>query len=145
MHLHASRPLPLPASYRAFSVNANTSPFTVVHDFHNVSEGFFDVSVNFNQGNYNIFVSLWTLLIMVYLIGIQFVFKESSFAHPLFSIVLDGLSWIFWLAAFACIAAIFDGYNVGGIFGALIAFGVLEWYASLPSSPGDCYSDERRH
>lgn len=82
---------------------------------------------------------------MVYLIGIQFVFKESSFAHPIFSIVLDGLAWVFWLASFAAIAAIVNAYNSffgfdasPGVLNALLAFGVIEWYDSLVQC---CLSD----
>ena len=77
---------------------------------------------------------------MVYLIGIQFVFKESSFAHPVFSIALDGLAWLFWLASFACIAAIvnlFNDYGLDGpgVLNALLAFGIIEWYVCLLCYP----------
>lgn len=80
-----------------------------------------------SRADFNVFASVFTLLSLVYLLGILFVFKDSSFAHPIFSIVLDGLNWIFWLAAFACIAAVFHGFYSDGHTSALIAFGVLEW------------------
>lgn len=84
----------------------------------------------YNKGNFNIFTSLWTILIEIYLIGIQFAFKDSAAANPLISIVLDGLSWIFWLASFASIASDIDdvdGFDRSGLWGALTAFAVLEW------------------
>lgn len=108
---------------------------SVVSAFNNAGEyyGYGDISPS--QFDYNVFVSLWTLLVLVYLIGILFVFKESQFAHPIISIALDGVTWVFWLAAFACVAALLNGVTDAGEFSALVAFGVLEWYAMLCSIP----------
>ena len=56
--------------------------------------------------------------------------KDSALANPIISVAIDALTWVFWLAAFAAAAATI-GYADGShnsIIGALVAFGVLEWY-----------------
>lgn len=56
--------------------------------------------------------------------------KDSALANPIISVAIDALTWVFWLAAFAAAAATIghaDGSH-NSIIGALVAFGVLEWY-----------------
>lgn len=87
-----------------------------------------DPGFSSSRTNYNLFTGLWTIVVLVYLIGILFIFKDSAISHPLGSIVLDGLTWLFWTAAFACAAAVISGNDRVSLIGALTAFGVLEWY-----------------
>lgn len=78
---------------------------------------------------YNLFVSLWTLVIVipVSLVAARFV---QMLAAPIVALVLEALSWIFWLAAWASAAATLhgsEGHYDHSSKGALVAFGVLEW------------------
>ena len=63
----------------------------------------------------------------------------QALAAPIVALVIEVLSWIFWLAAWACAAATLHGSGGFGGYhratrGALVAFGVLEWYVSVFSS-----------
>jgi len=97
-----------------------------------VDDGFSDYYYGghtFGAVSFNVFASLFTILSEVYFIGSLFLFAPTSpLAHPLFSLILDGLNWVFWLSGFASVAALFGGLVApGGVWGALIAFGVLLW------------------
>jgi len=82
-----------------------------------------------SQYGYNLFVSLWTLIIVIplSLVAARFI---QALAAPIIALVIEALSWVFWLAAWACAAASLhgeDGYVRRPTKGALVAFGVLEW------------------
>lgn len=88
-----------------------------------------DTNIQQSDWGYNLFVSLWTLIIVipVSLVAARFV---QVLAAPIVALVLEALSWIFWLAAWACAAATLHGGDsqyYRSSKGALVAFGVLEW------------------
>jgi len=65
-------------------------------------------------------------------------------AAPIVALVLEALSWVFWLAAWAAAAASLhgrDGYVRRPTKGALVAFGVLEWYVACEVSLCDVHGD----
>lgn len=92
-----------------------------------------------------VFVSVWTLLILIYLALAPRFF--SAFAHPMAMLALDVLTMLFWFAGFIALAVFYhegerayfpDGYGVeykacgflGGYCGEIEAaavFGALEW------------------
>ena len=92
-----------------------------------------------------IFVSVWTLLILIYLALAPRFF--SAFAHPMAMLGLDALTMLFWFAGFIALAVLHhqledvylddglgDAYKgcalAGGFCGdieAAAVFGALEW------------------
>ena len=92
-----------------------------------------------------VFVSVWTLLILIYLALAPRFF--SAVAHPMAMLGLDALTMLFWFAGFIAIAVLHhqledvyldDGFGdlykgcglVGGLCGEIEAaavFGAFEW------------------
>ncbi len=98
-----------------------------------------------SQDSFMVFVSVWTLLILIYLALAPRFF--SAFAHPMAMLGLDALTMLFWFAGFIALAVLHhqfegvylgdglgDAYHgcalAGGLCGEIEAaavFGALEW------------------
>ena len=78
-----------------------------------------------------LFNSLWSILVLVY-IGIAPIYFPRYF-HPLFSLILQGLTNLFWFAGSIALASAFGGpYDCGadsacGTTTAAIIFGFFLW------------------
>lgn len=82
-----------------------------------------------------IFVSLWTMGVTTFFLVFPFLqARKANVSHERLNkwlvplhIGLLFLTFVFWLAGFADVAAIIGGLNVGGVIAAVEAFGVLNW------------------
>jgi len=80
-----------------------------------------------------LFVSLWTILILIYLIAAITFMK--SMHHPIVAVALDGLTALFYFAGFIALAVLAGGFRATVIFGvrpyqllsAGAAFGAFQW------------------
>ena len=86
----------------------------------------------FTQFNFIIWTCIWTLLTTGFIAAMSVLRPNSSAAQPVIVLVIEWLSWVFWLASFSCIAAVLgycEGRSIGvcGRFNAVLAFGILEW------------------
>ncbi len=67
-----------------------------------------------SQDSFMVFVSVWTLLILIYLALAPRFF--SAFAHPMAMLGLDALTMLFWFAGFIALAVLhhqFEGVYLG--------------------------------
>ena len=113
-----------------------------------------DRSYNYGYGTYRtetpgeyaflLFDSLWTLLVVGVLAALDFFgARRGGVSRPYpwlgwATLALNFLTWVFWLAGFAALAAFFGG-NPRGVGGALLAFAVMLWYVvpCVASSGGE--------
>ena len=79
-----------------------------------------------------LFASLWTLLVVGVLGVLDFLSaRKGGISRPYpwlgwATLVLNFITWVFWLAGFSALAAFFGG-NPRGTLGALLAFAVMLW------------------
>ena len=85
--------------------------------------------------DYLLFCAIWTLLVTAFLLSFPFVGRgKSSIAKhgserwlaPV-TLALNFVTMIIWLAAFASLADMYNGYNPQGVSGAQLAFAVMLW------------------
>ncbi|KAF2723198.1 hypothetical protein K431DRAFT_220482 [Polychaeton citri CBS 116435] len=86
-----------------------------------------------------IFVSVWTLLALVYLVVVPWQFSQTQAAHIFAITVVEGVTMLFWFAGFIALAVWLsdrDCYgNVCSSARAGTIFGAFEWYAGLACAP----------
>lgn len=79
-----------------------------------------------------VFASLWTLIVVGVLVVLEFVGGRKGGVSHRFSwlgwatLIINAVTWVFWLAGFAALAAFF-GPGPQGAAGALLAFAVMLW------------------
>lgn len=87
---------------------------------------------------YIVFTASWTLVVTTFLLIAHILSPDTSLFHPYTAIVLEALSWIFWLAALATAAHKVHNGCYGHAFWrndgtvcprmkTVLAFSVLEW------------------
>jgi Membrane-associating domain len=86
--------------------------------------------------SFALFCSVWTILVAGFLLVFPFVSKrggntiqsshQERWMAPL-TIALNGLTMIFWLACFAALADLYNGFSATGLAGAQLAFAVMLW------------------
>jgi hypothetical protein len=88
--------------------------------------------------NYQLFASIWSLLVTSFFLAWPYlIHSRSSIAKnnnerwlaPL-TLALNFVTMVFWLAAFASLADLYNGYNPQDEAGAQLAFAVMLWYVT---------------
>ena len=85
--------------------------------------------------DYLLFCSIWTLLATGFLLIWGYLARSKSHIDKNSSerwlapvtLVLNFITMVFWLAAFASLADMYNGYNPQGSSGAQLAFAVMLW------------------
>lgn len=85
---------------------------------------------------FTLFCSVWTIVVTAFLLAFPFLSRRGGnsiqsanherFMAPL-TISLNGLTFIFWLASFAALADLYNGFSPRGVTGAQLAFAVMLW------------------
>jgi len=96
-----------------------------------VEDIFGDTFHGYSEANYNVFTSVWTILLLAYLITATI--RPGLLFHKWATVAFDALTMLFWFAAFISIAAIEGAIDI--LFGthayqaavALAVFGAFEW------------------
>lgn len=74
-----------------------------------------------------LFASLWTILVIA-VFGVLDFLRGGRFSWLSMAVlVVNFVTWVFWLSGFAALAAFFGGTATGAA-GALLAFAVMLWY-----------------
>lgn len=101
---------------------------------------------SFGEASFNVFTSVWTLLVLGYLILVS---VKPAFGHKWALVALDALTMVFWFAAFIAIAAVqgsiyyYYGSRARSVSIALAIFGAFEWLLFVATTVMDVFTHLR--
>lgn len=87
-----------------------------------------------------LFCSIWTILVAGFLFAFPLLSRRGNSVQgshherwmaPL-TLALNALTMLFWLACFAALADLYNGFSPRDVAGAQLAFAVMLWYVKSP-------------